>query len=247
MDINRARLYSILESMTLSEHQRYNIGTYKEKKLHYIMKKYFEPDENYHEVPVNGFIADILRDNRITEIESAGFSGLGPKLAAYSPDYDVTMVHPLCAVKYVSWIDPESGTISPRKKSPKKEGPYDLLFELIRIMPYICNKNIRFVSPLLEVDEYKLLDGWSKDRKRGAHRFERIPLDIIDMVCLETDDDYIKYIPEACVEKFKVKDFAKAARIDAHKAQAVLKVMEKRGVIARDGNAGRAFLYSRTK
>lgn len=40
-----------------AEHKRYNIGTYKEKELHIILKKYFEPDSTYHEIKTNGFIA----------------------------------------------------------------------------------------------------------------------------------------------------------------------------------------------
>lgn len=97
MEPNRARFYNTIYSTTFDDHQRYNIGTYKEKKLHIILKKYFEEDSRYHEVKVNGFIADVCRDGEIIEIETSGFSGLGPKLEAYLPDYRVTLVHPMAA------------------------------------------------------------------------------------------------------------------------------------------------------
>lgn len=245
MLVNRARFYNIIYATSFDPHERYNIGTYKEKKLHILLKKYFEPDEDFHEVPTNGFIADIRRDGIITEIETNGFSGLKPKLAAYLPEYRVNLVYPLAAKKYVSWIDPETSAISSRKISPKKQNAYDLLFELVRILPYVKNENLTFVSPLLEIDEYKLLDGWSYDKKRGAHRFERMPTDIFDIIILSSDDDFRRYIPENCTNDFTVKDFASGAKIDTDKARAVIKVMEARGVITQSGKSGRSFKYSR--
>ena len=246
MDINRARFYNIIYSTTFDPHERYNIGTYKEKKLHIMMKKYFEPDEDYHEVPTNGFIADIRRDGIITEIETNGFSGLKPKLAAYLPEYRVNLVYPLAAKKYVSWINPEEGSISPRRPSPKKQNAYDLLFELVRILPYVKNENLTVVAPLLEIDEYKLLDGWSYDKKRGAHRFERIPTDIYDIVVLSTDDDYRKYIPDSCGKEFTVKEFGRGAKISIRDTRAIIKVMEERGVVRQSGKRGREYIYART-
>lgn len=245
MELNRARFYSIIYASTFDAHERYNIGTYKEKKLHIMLKKYFEPDEDYHEVPTNGFIADIRRDGIITEIETNGFSGLGPKLAAYTPDYHVNLVYPLAAKKNVAWIDTESGKISARRPSPKKQNAYDLLFELVRILPFVRNENVTFISPLLEIDEYKLLDGWSHDKKRGAHRFERMPTDLIDMIVLSSDDDFRRYIPDNCVKDFTVKDFAKGAKIPVARAYGIVKVMTERGVIVKSGKKGRSFVFSR--
>ena len=246
MDINKARFYSIIYSTTFDVHERYNIGTYKEKKLHIMLKRYFEPNEDYHEVPTNGFIADIRRGDVITEIETNGFSGLGDKLAAYLPEYRVNLVYPLAAKKYVSWIDPDTKEISPRRFSPKKQNAYDLLAELVRILPYVKRENLTFVSPMLEIDEYRMKDGWGKGGKRGSHRFERMPTDIQDIIVLTTDDDFRKYIPESCVNDFTVDEFRKAAKIDLSDAYAVIKVLEARGVIALCGKKGRSRIYSRT-
>ena len=104
MEINKAHFYSVVYDTTFDEHERFNIGTYKEKKLHIILKKYFEPDERYHEIPTNGYIADIRKDNNIIEIETSGFSGLKPKLDAYLPTFHVTLVYPVAAKRYISWI-----------------------------------------------------------------------------------------------------------------------------------------------
>ncbi len=246
MTVNRTRLYDIIYKTTLEEHERYNIGTYKEKKLHIILKKYFEPDESFHEIPTNGFIADVRREHEIVEIETSGFSGLKPKLEAYLHEYHVTLVHPLAAKKYISWIDSENGGISDRKPSPKKEGIYDLLFELVYILPYVRNPNLTIAGPMLEIDEYKIL-GKNKGKRWGTHRYERIPVDIYDIITLSTDEDYAAAVPEGLEESFTVAEFAKKAKIQKKTAYAVLKVLLERGVVEQSGKRGRAGLYSRVK
>ena len=245
MEINRARFYTVVYAAASDDCERFNIGTYKEKKLHIILKKYFESDPAFHEVKTNGFIADIRRGSDITEIETASFSGLGPKLEAYLPEYRVNLVHPLAGKKSVSWIDPETREISARNRSPKKEGAYDLLFEMVRILPYVSSPRLTVLGPVLEMDEYRLLDGWSRDRKRGSHRYERVPVDILDMIELTADDDYRRYIPDGLGETFTVKAFAEAAKIGRDRVRAVLKVMEARGVVVRAGKEGNAILYGR--
>jgi len=246
MEPNRAKFYNIIYNTTFDEHERYNIGTYKEKKLHIILKKYFEDDPAYHEIKVNGFIADVCRDGEITEIETSGFSGLGPKLEAYLPEYRVNLVYPLAAKKYVSWIDPETSEISPRKASPKKAAVCDTMFELVRILPYVSHENLTVVAPLMEIDEYRMLDGWSKDRKRGSNRYERVPVDLIDIVTLHTDDDYRAQIPESLPERFTAKEFCKAIRRDERIGRGVMKVLETRGVLAKAEKQGRLQLWMRS-
>jgi len=246
MEVNKARFYNIVYETTLDDHQRYNIGTYKEKKLHIMLKRYFEEDPKYHEIPVNGYIADICRDGVITEIETSGFTGLKPKLEAYLSEYKVQLVYPLAFAKYVSWIDPSSGEITSRKRSPKKASVYDGLFEMVRILPYINHKNLTVLMPFLEIDEYRLLDGWSRDKKRGSHRYERIPTDLFRIEEFSADVDYIRCIPESCEDFFTLTEFAKEAHIGGRDANGIVKVLMARGLLERVGKRGRSYLYART-
>jgi len=247
MNINKPLFYRIAYDITNASHERYNIGTLKEKKLHLILKQYFEPDTQYHEIPCNGFIADILRDNAITEIETSGFSGLNPKLEAYLPDYHVALVLPIAAERYISWIDGDTGNISPKRRSPKKKNIYDALYECIRIKKYLGNPNLTVVVVFLEIHEYRMLDGWSYDRKKGSHRYERIPTDILEIIEFTDKESYSKWIPDECQNNFTISAFAKNAGITNDTAQAVVKVMESVGVLQFNGKNGRQYLYSRTE
>lgn len=243
VELNKASFYNITYNNTLLEHERYNIGTYKEKKLHIILKNYFCSDSSYFEVPVNGYVADIKCGSCITEIETNGFSGLKPKLAAYLPEYRVNLVLPLAAKKYVSWIDTETSEISVHRPSPKKESAYDVLFEMVRILPHVSDPNLCVIGVMLEIEEYRMLDGWSRNKKRGSHRFERIPSDLLDIVEFRTNDDFRRYVPDICRDEFSVRDFAAAAKIDCRKASGIVKVLEARGIISSRGKKGRANIY----
>ncbi|MBE6599564.1 MAG: hypothetical protein E7638_08995 [Ruminococcaceae bacterium] len=243
--VNRALFYKICCDSTLETHQRFNIGTYKEKKLHIIMKRYFEPDLDYHEVPFEGFIADIKRGDSITEIETSGFSGLGAKLEAYLPTCRVNLVYPIPHIKYVSWIEPETGNISGKRRSPKKKGVYDALFEMVRILPHVSNPNLTVTAVLLNVDDYRMLDGWSRDRKKGSHRYERIPTDICEIVEFKTNADFAEYIPHELPEEFTTAEFAKACGVGVRYMYGIIKVLESRGLIRQMGKRGRAKFYSR--
>ena len=59
------------------------IGTLSEKALHAALKSYYEPDFESREVKVGSFVADIVGENGIIEIQTRGFDRLGRKLDAF--------------------------------------------------------------------------------------------------------------------------------------------------------------------
>ncbi len=242
---DKAKFNRITYDMTLEEHERFNIGTYKEKKLHRILKLYLEGDAAYHEVPFNGYIADIKRENRIIEIETSGFTGLRDKLEAYLPTCHVTLVYPMASVRYLSWIDPTTGEISPKRRSPKKETVADLLFECIYIADYLHHPHLTILGICLEMQEYRMLDGWSRDKKKGSHRYERIPVELLDCITLHGKADYEALLPDSCTADFTMKEFCQAMGTTLYTGRAIMKIYKKLGLLAETGKKGRCLLYSR--
>lgn len=160
----------------LKQNDPHGFGTLQEKTVHAVMKLYYEPDEDFHEVPVEGFIADIYRDGRIIEIQNGNFGKLRPKLSAFLPLYPVTVVLPIPHFKWLIWMNEESGELSDRHKSPVTGNAYHAFAELYRIKPFLKNPNLSFAFPLIDMDEYRLLNGWSRNKKRGSTRYDRMPL-----------------------------------------------------------------------
>jgi hypothetical protein len=114
--VNEVRFARALDEYLGNEHKRYNIGTLCEGTLHMVLKYFICPDMAYHEVPVGGYIADVLQGDVITEIQTRGFRNLRDKLEAFLPLYKVNVVYPIAYVKRICKIDKNSGEISkPRK------------------------------------------------------------------------------------------------------------------------------------
>ena len=78
---------------------------------------------------------------------------------------------------------------------------------------YLPNENLHFIFPLVDMEEYRLLNGWSKDRKKGSCRYDRIPLSLYDEVVVAKKEDYLQFLPEGLPQDFTVKDLSKAAKI----------------------------------
>ena len=245
LPVTSARFYQAIYDTVTEEHARFNIGTYREKKLHLILKRYFEPDAAYHEIPCEGFVADILRDGHITEIEANSLTGLHEKLDAYLPTHTVDIVYPLAAKRYVIWIDPETGAMTQKRQSPKKATVYDAIAECVRLRDYLTRPGLRILAVFLDMEEYRLLDGWSRDRKRGSHRYERMPLELNRIVILSGKASFAYWIPADCPEPCTVREFAKAAHLTRERARTVLAVFTAVGVMEKAGKRGRELLYRR--
>ncbi len=223
----------------------HSIGTEKERKLHAMLKLYFESDKSFHEQRIKGYIADIKRDNRIIEIQTRSFDKLKNKLNAFlSDDFDVTVVYPIAKQKWLIWVDPDTGEAQKKRKSPKTGTVYDCFKELYKIREYLSFQNLKLVLAFCDMEEYKLLCGWSRDRKKGSERIERYPVSDFELITV-SGDGYRMLVPEDLEDEFTSKDFQKAAKITLGCAQKAVNLLCKTGAIEKVGKTGRLNLYSR--
>ena len=225
------------------DRQRLGIGTLAEKSLHAILKNYYEPNEDRQEIPIENYVADIFADGEIIEIQTRQFDKMRGKLAAFLPLYPVTIVYPIPHEKWLIWIDEESGSLSKKRKSPRKGNPYLVFPELYKIKAYLKDPNLRLRLVLLDMEEYKLLNGWSKDRKKGASRYDRIPTELVREIELDCPQDFLQFVPFELEGAFTSKEFAAAARIPLSLAQTVLNILYHVEAVARVGKRGRLYLY----
>lgn len=222
---------------------RQGIGTLSEKTMHAVLKNYYAPDTDMHEIPIENYVADIYTGTEIIEIQSRSFNTMRKKLSAFLPLYPVTIVYPIPHVKWLSWIDEETGETSPKRKSPKKGNAYQAFIELYKIRPFLSNENLKFRFDLIDMEEYRLLNGWSRDKKKGSDRYDRIPQKLVEEVCIDRREDYMQFIPYGIEEPFTTKDFAKAAKVPVHLAQTVLLILNDLKIVERTGKRGNLYLY----
>lgn len=224
-------------------HNDKGIGTLSEKTVHAVLKNFYEPDEDYHEVALEGYFADIYNEQGIVEIQTRSFNKLRDKLSVFLELYPVTVVYPIPYNKWIGWINEETGEISPLRKSPRHYTMYDAFFELYKIKNYLKHPNLKIELVLMDMEEYKCLNGWDKTRKQGATRSDRIPLGINRIIKVEQPEDYMQFVPFELEKEFTSADFAKAAKINKESASLVLNILHELGTVERLGRKGRSYLY----
>ena len=227
----------------LKQHDPHGFGTLQEKTVHAVMKLYYEPDIDYHEVPIEGYIADIYTGSRIIEIQNGNFNRLRDKLKAFLPLYPVMVVLPIPHYKWVIYMDEESGELSGKRKSPITGSIYSAFPELYKIKSFLTHPNLSFAFPLIDMDEYRLLQSRGKGKRRKGSRYDRMPLALYDEILLERPEDFIQVIPYELEEPFTVKEFAKAAHIRRDLAQVTLHILYSMHLLTRPGKRGREYLY----
>ena len=230
--------------ITLEARLRHGIGMQKEKTVHAVLKFYEEPDEDCHEIPVNGYIADIFNARGITEIQTAHFHAMRDKLRAFLPEYPVRIVHPIPHEKWITWVDPETGHLEKRSRSPKKGKYLDAVEELISIRGSIADPHLSVKLILLDMEEYRIRDGWGGGGKRGSHRYDRIPTAVRGEMVLAGPRDYMQLLPAELPDEFTARQFAEAAGAMRDDFRSMLWFLEQTGTVRRTGEKkGNAILY----
>lgn len=230
-----------------SEQKREGIGTLCEKTLHSVLKNYYEPFRENHEIKVGGYIADIVGENGVIEIQTRQFNKLSKKLNAFLEVCDVTIVFPISKLKWLFWIDLETGETTKKRKSPRQGVPCDIFFELYKIKSFLKNPRLKFCICMIEVEEYRYLNGWSRDKKKGSSRCERIPKNIFEEINIDSIRDYKKLIPESLQEQFTSKDFAKITKLSTSRSQTALNILNYLEIVTRVAKKGNSFIYEINK
>lgn len=227
-------------------HERQGIGTQGERSLHAILKYWIDPDETHHEVPLGlgRLIADVFDGSRIYEVQTRSFNTLVPKLERMLPEYPVTIVYPIAQEKKLIWVDPQTGEPTKPRRSPKTGRVWDAFYELYKIKKFLCHDHLTIRLVMLDIEEYRLKDGWAREGKRGSHRMERIPYALRDVIELHTSDDFAKLLPSELPGPFTCADLAKAIRISRSRAGEICNVLYTIGAVIREGKKGNAYLYN---
>ena len=240
---DKERFKAACDAVVGIDRERQGIGTLGEKTLHAVLKNYYESDKSCQEVKLGSFYADIAKNGKVIEIQTGSFNKLRKKLDFFLISHEVTVVYPIAAVKYVCWIDPETGALISRRRSPKQGTVSDSLKELYYIREFLGDPNLKIRLVMLEVDEYKLLDGYGRDRKNRATKYERVPTDILEEIELSDKRDFMMLLPSGLESPFTAKDFMKASKFSSKASYAAIKLLLTLGIISPAESKNRAAVY----
>lgn len=241
--IEHERFLAAKDKIVGKSHNDMGIGTLSEKTVHGVLKNFYEPDLDHQEVALDGYFADIYNEHGVIEIQTRSFNRLRDKLSVFLNHYPVTIVYPMPYNKWIAWMDVETGEIGPKRKSPRHFNMYDAFFELYKIKQFLKSPNLKFQFVMMDMDEYKLLNGWNQSKKRGATRYDRIPLGIHEIIRIDQIEDYMQFVPYELGDSFTSKEFAKAAHINVDTARQVLHILYYTGTVKRIGKQGNTYIY----
>lgn len=233
---------------------RDGIGLYEEKRMHSVLKRWLYDDFGAHEQKIEGkdgkkrrFVADVLTpDGDIYEIQTGDLYPLREKIRFYleETDYRVTVVHPIIAEKHVNWLDPETGEVKARNKRTSRETPLHGVAQLRHFSNYLDHPRFTLLLPVIAAEEFRLLDGWDKSGKRGSHRYELLPVALLDVCRYTSSKDYLAAFPKL-PDTFTSKEFARLTHLRGRMLYNGLALLVALGGAVEDGKIGNAKRYRR--
>ncbi len=233
-----ARIYAYDDSLP-SE-----IGRLSERRLHSVLKFYYENDRTCHEQKVGRFVADILTGNEIIEVQTGNLGLLSRKLDFFLKEHRVTVVHPLAKSKTITRIDAETGETLSRRKSSHHANIFDAVAPLYKIKPYLNNKNLAVRFVFLSLEEFRtpnIAKKWG--RHHGSVRLEYFPEELCYEIELACSEDYLIFLPDGLPEAFTSADVKRLT--NCSDASTLMNILAAVGVIEKIGKDGRFFLYKK--
>ena len=153
----------------------------------------------------------------------------------------MTVVVPVIERKWLLTMDPETGELKDRRKSPKRGKAADLLPDLAYLKPILKDPNQTFCLVRLEGEALRLQ---TPGRRGPGTPLEFAPTRFLGTVGLKTAADYAALLPSDLPETFTARELGAALGLPAGRGSAAANVLCYMGAIRRTGTQGKAYLYS---
>jgi hypothetical protein len=217
------------------------IGVMREGPLHAALKAWLAQPGDRLEVPVGGFVIDLVRaDGELVEIQTGSFSPLRSKMDALLDGYRVRVVHPIPAERRIVRVD-EEGVVLSSRRSPLRPG-FSSIFEGLVSFPTLLSHPHFAIELLLCSEDHVRAPSPVRGRRYMRDPGERRLIEVLDRVELRGASDLAALVPPLDGE-FTTRELASAMGVAlplAQKAAACLRALE---VFEPAGKRGRAPLY----
>ncbi len=220
-----------------------HIGTLREKPLHAALKRWYAGPGDRVELPVDGFVIDLVRDDLLIEIQTRGFSAMKSKITALlGAGHRVRIVHPIPADKWIVKIDAAGDELS-RRRSPRHGTVTDVFAELVSFPHLLSHDRLEIEVVLTDEEERRQHTPGVSWRRKGWSVVERRLVDVFDTVRLADVADLIDLLPGDLPEPFTTADLARGLGRPRRTAQQMAYCLRKTGAITATGKRGNAVEY----
>lgn len=220
------------------------IGLLNEKSLHASLKEWYAGPGDVLEVPLDGFVIDIVRDGLLVEIQTGSFASIKSKLLKLSRARQIRLVYPIAKEKWIVKPAEDTGRVI-RRRSPRKGRLEDLFWEMVSFPQLLTNPNFSLEVLLVREEELRRYDGERRRRWRtkGWVTEERRLLEVVERRLFERPADWQSLLPEGLRSRFTAKGLAEALGIRLQLAQRMVYCLTKAGMTHLTGKQGRANVY----
>lgn len=218
------------------------IGLLNEKSIHASLKQWYARPGDQYEVPVDGFVIDIVRDDLLIEIQTRNFSAIQSKLTKLCRAHQLRLIYPIVQEKWIVRLtgDRRGGAI--RRKSPKRGRMEDLFWELVSIPQLLSNPNFSLEVLMIRQEEVRRYDRKRKWRRRGWVIEGRELLEVVDRRLFRDSADWLRFLPNG-LDSFTTLDLATRIASRRELAQKMAYCLREARMIELIGRRGRANLY----
>jgi len=219
------------------------IGTLQERSLHSSLKDLYATGDASTEVPIDGFVVDVVKDGLLIEIQTRNFAAIKDKLVSLFKEHPVRLVHALSTKKWIVKQTPDGTKQVSRRLSPKRCGFEDIFDELVRIPSFIAHSNFSMEVLLIEEEEIRRQDGKGSWRRRGWSIVDRKLLDVVDKRLYETPTDFLHFIPDSLEKPFTNSELVEVLGISRRLGQRLTYCLRKMNTLKIVGKKGNAILH----
>lgn len=217
-----------------------------ESSLHAALKDFYtRGEQDAQEVPVDGYLVDVVSGELLIEIQTGNFSALKEKLPVLLAHHPVLLVHPIAQEKWIVHLAREGTTPLKRRKSPRRGRVEHLFLELVRIPHLVAHPNFSLEVLLTREEEIQRADGKGSWRRKGRSISDRRLLEVVQRVRFDAPQDFIPFLPASLPQEFTSRELGQTLGIPSYLAQKTIYCLRAMRVIHRVGKQRRAFLYSR--
>lgn len=219
----------------------------REGPLHAAVKAMLAGPGDRLEVPVGRFVIDLVRaDGELVEIQTGGFSPLGPKLDALLDEFRFRIVYPVAAERRIVRVD-EHGEILSVRRSPRRADVAEVFDKLVAFPALLTHPHLTVEVLLLREDHVRgvRVVGRGRGRRRGAEPGERRLVDVLDRVELRGPEDVLRALPALPVGPFSTRELAILLGCGVPLARRTAYCLRMIGIIDAAGKRGRTPLHQR--
>ncbi|MCB2179785.1 hypothetical protein KQH54_01540 [bacterium] len=219
--------------------QRSGIGTLNEFSLHAEIIQHLSQPGDQMEAQLEGYFIDILRGDKIIEVQTRNLGKLLPKAHALAKTHTVEVIYPIQQHKTITRVSAEGELVS-KRKSPKSGRLVDVFDELVNAPSLITPENVTLKILLIEGVEIWKDDGKGSWRRKGWSIAERRLTGVRSERIFSQPTDLLELLPRSLPSPFTNAQLAKLLKIRSRLAGKItytLRKLELLTVVDRQGNA----------